>query len=150
VKGTGATFDAMEGIAMTNLPSTTPSPSTPVDAPGMWISADQAAEFATLRQRERRRQRTRQLRKDSPTDTGRRVVSMLRSVLPKLADHVALGSVAPGDLRDLRTALDDAVNVAIVQLRDQGYSWPEVGRELGVTQQAAHQRWQRYMKRTGA
>ena len=117
------------------------------DSPAGELTPEQLAEYRQLRTAERRRQRQRQLRADSPTATGQRVVSMLRAHLPRLAEHVALGAVAPGDLRELRGMLDGAVNVAIGQLRDQGYSWPEIGRELGITHQAAHKRWQRHQNR---
>lgn len=114
---------------------------------GTWLTPEQLAEYQQLRSADRRRQRQRQLRQNSPTATGQRVVSMLQAHLPKLAEHVALGSIQPGQLRELRALLDDAVNVAIGQLRDQGYSWPEIGRELGITHQVAHKRWQRHQNR---
>lgn len=50
----------------------------------------------------------------------------------------------PTALRDLvamRAALDEAIDEAAVGLHAAGYSWTDIGRELGVTRQAARQRW---------
>ena len=50
----------------------------------------------------------------------------------------------PTALRDLvamRAALDEAIDDAAVELHAAGYSWTDIGRELGVTRQAARQRW---------
>lgn len=43
------------------------------------------------------------------------------------------------------TALDvpDVPPLTAVELHAAGYSWTEIGRELGVTRQAARQRWGR-------
>jgi hypothetical protein len=55
--------------------------------------------------------------------------------------------VADGDVESLvhMISLADELNDAIVQavsgLRDAGYSWAEIGSRLGITRQAAHQRW---------
>jgi hypothetical protein len=46
-----------------------------------------------------------------------------------------------GELRDLRANLDDAVAEGVRHARALGYSWSEIGRELDVTKQAAHERW---------
>lgn len=56
----------------------------------------------------------------------------------------ALGRrVAAGDPEDLRTItrlraeVDDAMAWALAGLREQGYSWDEIGRAWGVTRQGA-------------
>ena len=41
----------------------------------------------------------------------------------------------------LRTDLDRITAEAIQQLRQTGYSWADVGEVMGVTRQAAQQRW---------
>jgi hypothetical protein len=57
--------------------------------------------------------------------------------------------VATGDVESLAPmiSLADEINGAIAQavtgLRDAGYSWAEIGARLGVTRQAAQQRWGR-------
>ncbi len=37
--------------------------------------------------------------------------------------------------------IDAAIAVAVKGLRERGSSWAEIGSRLGVTRQAAHQRW---------
>jgi DNA-directed RNA polymerase specialized sigma24 family protein len=37
--------------------------------------------------------------------------------------------------------LDIAVQAAVTGLREHGYSWAEIARRLGITRQAAQQRW---------
>ncbi|MFD6692088.1 hypothetical protein [Micromonospora aurantiaca (nom. illeg.)] len=55
--------------------------------------------------------------------------------------------VADGDieaLRDLVTLsadLDRAIGEAVVGLRQFGYSWADIGQRLGISRQAAQQRW---------
>jgi biotin operon repressor len=41
----------------------------------------------------------------------------------------------------LADELDDAIAQAVKGLRAQGYSWTEIGDRLGITRQAARQRW---------
>lgn len=57
-----------------------------------------------------------------------------------------VGQADPTALRDLvaaRASLDAAMDEAVQGLRAAGFSWTEIGRELGVTKQAAAQRWAR-------
>jgi hypothetical protein len=55
--------------------------------------------------------------------------------------------VADGDVEALilMTGLADELDAAIAEavkgLRGCGYSWAEIGSRLGITRQAAHQRW---------
>jgi hypothetical protein len=55
--------------------------------------------------------------------------------------------IASGDIESLAlmTRLADDIEVAIGEavtgLRDFGYSWADIGTRLGVTRQAAQQRW---------
>ena len=37
--------------------------------------------------------------------------------------------------------LDTAIRDAITGLRGRGYSWADIGTRLGITRQAAQQRW---------
>lgn len=50
---------------------------------------------------------------------------------------------ALGGLAQLRADVDEATRHAVDSLRVQGYSWADIGRELGVTRQAAQQKWGR-------
>jgi len=43
----------------------------------------------------------------------------------------------------LATKLDEAIGQAVSGLRKAGYSWVEIAARLGVTRQAAQQRWGR-------
>jgi predicted transcriptional regulator len=43
----------------------------------------------------------------------------------------------------LATDLDEAISRAVAGLRKAGYSWSEIAARLGVTRQAAQQRWGR-------
>ena len=53
---------------------------------------------------------------------------------------------ALGDLVALRDQVDDAIRAGVDTSRQQhGFSWTEIARELGVTRQAARQRY--YMTR---
>ena len=55
--------------------------------------------------------------------------------------------VGDGDVEALALMLglaediDAAIAVAVKCLRERGYSWAEIGSRLGITRQAAHQRW---------
>jgi hypothetical protein len=41
----------------------------------------------------------------------------------------------------LATDLDAAIQDAVIGLREFGYSWTEIGDRLGISRQAARQRW---------
>ena len=55
--------------------------------------------------------------------------------------------IAAGDVEGLRDlaaldhAVQDAAGKAVEGLRSAGYSWAEIGDRLGVSRQAAQQRW---------
>jgi hypothetical protein len=63
-------------------------------------------------------------------------------VIRAYARRVATGDVeALIDLVGLSQQLDTAILQAVTGLRACGYSWTEIATRLGVTRQAAHQRW---------
>ena len=64
---------------------------------------------------------------------------MLRSVLLGLSDRPEPEREAA--LAALSADLDAAIGDAVLGLRSGGYSWAEIASRLGVTRQAAHQRW---------
>lgn len=45
------------------------------------------------------------------------------------------------ELVALTTSIDTAIATAITGLRTLGYSWADIALRLGITRQAAHQRW---------
>jgi DNA-directed RNA polymerase specialized sigma24 family protein len=65
-----------------------------------------------------------------------------RRIIRAHGKRVATGDVeALRDLTALSTILDDSIGNAVKGLRGHGYSWQEIADRLGVTRQAAHQRW---------
>ena len=67
-----------------------------------------------------------------------------RRVLRAYARRVADGDVEALTLMtDLADEIDTAISQAVTGLRGFGYSWAEIGSRLGITRQAAQQRWGR-------
>ena len=65
-----------------------------------------------------------------------------RRVLRAAGRRVAAGDVdALPALAALSAELDAAIAAAVSGLRQAGYSWGDIAARLGVTRQAAHQRW---------
>ena len=65
-----------------------------------------------------------------------------RRVLRAYARRIADGDVeALGLMLGLSAEIDTAIGQAVTGLRRFGYSWAEIGSRLGVTRQAAQQRW---------
>ena len=63
-------------------------------------------------------------------------------VLRAYARRVAAGDVEALSLMlGLSGQIDDAIAQAVTGLRGFGYSWAEIGDRLGITRQAAQQRW---------
>jgi hypothetical protein len=67
-----------------------------------------------------------------------------RRILRAYARRIADGDVeALTVMTGLADEIDTAISQAITGLRGFGYSWAEIGSRLGVTRQAAQQRWGR-------
>jgi DNA-directed RNA polymerase specialized sigma24 family protein len=65
-----------------------------------------------------------------------------RRVLRAYSRRVAQGDVESlVHLVDLSNEVDAAIRAAVSGLRRFGYSWGEIAKRLGVSRQAAHQRW---------
>ena len=63
-------------------------------------------------------------------------------VITAAGKRVATGDVeALPDLAHLAADLDAALITAVQGLREFGYSWEQIASRLGVTRQAAQQRW---------
>ena len=70
--------------------------------------------------------------------------AFIRRVLRAHGRRVATGDVeALADLVALAEDIDRAVGEAVRGLRGFGYSWAEIASRLGVSRQAAQQRWGR-------
>ena len=72
---------------------------------------------------------------------GRFVRRIMRAYGRRVADLDIEGLKG---LVDLRTELDDQIRTSAQLLQAQGYSWAEIGRVLGVSKQAAQQRFGAY------
>ena len=70
--------------------------------------------------------------------------SFTRRVLRAYARRVAAGDVdALAAMTAMATEMDEAISQAVIGLRRAGYSWAEIAVRLGITRQAAQQRWGR-------
>ena len=83
----------------------------------------------------------------TPDRAGRTVendeyAAFARRVLRAYARRVADGDVEALTLMlGLSAEIDTAIAQAVTGLRGSGYSWAEIGSRLGITRQAAQQRW---------
>ncbi|MFI0454140.1 hypothetical protein [Actinomadura sp. 6N118] len=70
-------------------------------------------------------------------------VAFLRRIIRAYSRRIASGDIeAIADAVQLSQELDDAIAQAVHGLRsDWGYSWADIARPLGITRQAAQQRW---------
>jgi DNA-directed RNA polymerase specialized sigma24 family protein len=65
-----------------------------------------------------------------------------RRVIAAAGRRVAAGDVdGLAELAALAGRVDDALATAVTGLRAAGYSWSEIATRLGISRQAAHQRW---------
>jgi hypothetical protein len=65
-----------------------------------------------------------------------------RRIVRAYARRVGAGDVeALASMVSLAADLDTAIQDAVVGLRSFGYSWTEIGHRLGISRQAARQRW---------
>ncbi len=65
-----------------------------------------------------------------------------RRILRAYARRISAGDIdALADIIVLAADVEDAIRQAVTGLRGSGYSWAEIGTRLGVTRQAAQQRW---------
>ena len=69
--------------------------------------------------------------------------AFLRRIVRAYSRRVAAGDIeAVPDMVRLSDDIDAAIRDAITELRSKhGYSWADIGLRLGVTRQAAQQRW---------
>ena len=76
-------------------------------------------------------------------ETATEFAAFGRRIIRAHGRRVAAGDIAAlGSLADLSAELDAAMADAVTRLRaDHGYSWADIGRELGVTRAAACNRF---------
>jgi hypothetical protein len=66
----------------------------------------------------------------------------IRRVLRAYSRPIARGDIeAITEMAGIAGEMDDAIHAAITGLRARGYSWADIARRLGITRQAAQQRW---------
>jgi hypothetical protein len=65
-----------------------------------------------------------------------------RRIVRAYSRRVATGDIeALTDMLRLANDVETAIRSAITGLRDFGYSWADIGARLGISRQAAQQRW---------
>ena len=65
-----------------------------------------------------------------------------RRVVRAYSRRVAAGDIeALASMITLAQDVEDAIQAAVIGLRDFGYSWTEIANRLGISRQAARQRW---------
>jgi hypothetical protein len=83
----------------------------------------------------------------TPRRRSRRVendeyAAFARRILRAYSRRIGQGDIdALADMADLAAEIDTAIGQAVKGLRERGYSWAEIGLRLGITRQAAQQRW---------
>ena len=81
-------------------------------------------------------------RRRRPATENDEFAAFARRVIRAWARRVASGDIdAVADIAAAASELDHAMRDAVAGLRAKGYSWAEIAARLGVTRQAAHQRW---------
>ncbi len=76
--------------------------------------------------------------------------AFIRRAIRAYTARIAIGDIdAITTMAAIATDFDTALGQAITGLRGQGYSWAEVAARLGVTRQAAQQRWGTTPQRRG-
>lgn len=73
---------------------------------------------------------------------NREFAAFTKRIIRAHARRVAAGDVeALTDLVALSQAVEKATAEAVIGLRDFGYSWADIATRIGVSKQAAQQRW---------
>ena len=106
------------------------------------LNADDAAELKRYRARDRRNTAARARR----TPGGDYVAREARQAA-YAPSYTAAGTVSLADLDHVARIHQQVLNAAVIRLvQDEGYSWSMVGAELGVSRQAAQQRFGHLVK----
>jgi hypothetical protein len=81
-------------------------------------------------------------RRTRPAVENQDYAAFSRRVIRAQARRIAAGDVEElGQLLGLERELQVAIQTAVDGLRGQGYSWADIALRIGITRQAAHQRW---------
>ena len=81
-------------------------------------------------------------RRNRPVVENHDYAVFCRRVIRAQARRIAAGDIEElGQLLGLEREVHRALHTAVTGLRNQGYSWADIALRLGITRQAAHQRW---------
>jgi hypothetical protein len=81
-------------------------------------------------------------RRNRPAVENLDYAAFSRRVIRAAARRIAAGDVDElTHLLSLERELQCAIQTAVNGLRAQGYSWADIALRIGITRQAAHQRW---------
>jgi len=81
-------------------------------------------------------------RRSRPVTENDEYAAFARRVLRAWGRRVAAGDIdAIADMAAAAAELDAAISQAVAGLRARSYSWADIGARLGVSRQAAQQRW---------
>ena len=81
-------------------------------------------------------------RRSRPAVENTDYAAFARRVIRAAGRRIAEGDVeALTELLALTSELNAAIDIAVTGLRHHGYSWTEIATRLGITRQAAQQRW---------
>jgi hypothetical protein len=106
------------------------------------LSADDAAELRAFRAKARRNAAARARR-----TPGGDYVQQQNRIAAYGADYSAAGVVSLAELAQVAAIHQRVLDGAVIRLvQDEGYSWTMVGAELGVSRQAAQQRFGHLVK----
>ena len=79
-----------------------------------------------------------------PVTENSEYAAFTRRILRAYSRRIAAGDVESlVHMVTLSDDVDHAIKQAVDGLRDSGYSWAEIGARLGISRQAAQQRWGR-------
>jgi hypothetical protein len=83
-------------------------------------------------------------KRQRPVTENPEYAAFARRVLRAYGRRIATGDIESlTHMISLADDINDAITQAVYGLRAAGYSWAEIGSRLGVTRQAAQQRWGR-------
>jgi DNA-directed RNA polymerase specialized sigma24 family protein len=81
-------------------------------------------------------------RSPRPVTENPAYAAFITRILRAYSRRIATGDIeALADMAALAAQLDSTLREAVTSLRACGYSWADIARPLGVTRQAAQQRW---------
>lgn len=82
------------------------------------------------------------LKRPRPVTENSEYAAFVRRILRAYSRRIARGDIdSLTRLVTLADDINDAIQQAVNGLRAAGYSWTEIGTRLGITRQAAQQRW---------